>query len=260
MTLKGRTAVVTGASSGIGRAVALELARRGANLVLGARRLELLEPVAAQCSAMGVSARAVVTDVTRREDCIRLIQSAPAVDVLINNAGFAIFDAVADADVNVFTEMMQTNFFGAVHCTQAALPQMLARKSGSIVNISSIAGLMGYARMSGYCASKFAVAGFTEALRSEVMSSGVRVALVCPGTVKTDFFVKAEWAKIPMASRLVPGISAESVAGTICNAAESGTYRKIVPAAAALYMRFKEFSPRFAHALLRGVSRVLESR
>lgn len=229
-------------------------------MVLGARRAELLEPVAAGCAALGVSARAVVTDVTRREDCIRLIQSAPAVDILINNAGFAVFDSVAEADVDDWNEMMQTNFFGAVHCTQAVLPQMLARRSGSIVNISSIAGLMGYARMSGYCASKFAVTGFTEALRSEVMPGGVRVALVCPGTVKTDFFVKAEWAKIPMASRLVAGIPAERVARTICDSAESGSYRRIVPAAAAMYMRFKEFSPRIAHALIRGVSRALESR
>lgn len=260
MDIERRTAVITGASSGIGRAVALELAKRGVNVVLGARRAEMLEPIAAECAAIGVSASVVVTDVTRREDCMRLIASVPAVDILINNAGFGVFDRVVDADMNVWREMMDTNFFGAAYCCQAVLPQMLRRKRGSIVNISSIAGLMGYERMSGYCASKFAVVGFTEGLRDEVMPHGVRVALVCPGTVETDFFVKAERQKVPAASRLVRGIDPARVAKVICDAAESGQYRRVVPAAAALYMRFKELTPRFAHALIRGVSRALESR
>src|SRR5206468_1704321 len=100
-------------------------------------------------------------------------------------------------------EMMQTNFFGAVWCTKAILPRMLERRAGTIVSVSSIAGIMGYARMGGYCATKFAMIGFSEALRDEVLGRGVRVALVCPGTVDTDFFVNAERGKMPGASRLI---------------------------------------------------------
>src|SRR6266511_4060348 len=191
-SLEGKTAVVTGASSGIGRAAALELARRGANVVLAARRAERLEAAVAECAALGVRATAVVADVTSRDDCRRLIETASNVDVLVNNAGFAVFDAIETAKPEDLEAMMETNYFGTVWCTQAALPRMLARGAGTIVNVASIAGIMGYARMGGYCATKFAIVGFTEALRDEVLDRGVRVALVCPGTTETEFFVKAE--------------------------------------------------------------------
>src|SRR5207253_8398817 len=138
---------------------------------------------------------AAVADVTSRDDCRRLIDAAGNVDVLVNNAGFAVFDAIESAKPDDLQAMMQTNYFGAVWCTQAVLPQMLARRAGTIVNVASIAGIMGYARMGGYCATKFALIGFSESLRDEVLGRGVRVALVCPGTTETEFFVIAERGK-----------------------------------------------------------------
>jgi short-subunit dehydrogenase len=126
------------------------------------------------------------------------------------------------------------------------------------VNVSSIAGLMGYARMGGYCATKFAIVGFTEALRDEVIGRGVRVSLICPGTVNTNFFVKAERGKMPGAARLIMAIKPERVAKAICDSAENGRYRRILPFAAALYMRLKEFSPRIAHFFMRHVSSLME--
>lgn len=260
MKLTDKTVVITGASSGIGRAVALEMARRGAHLVLGARRLEQLEKTAEQCRALGVRATAVATDVTSREKCERLIASAGTVDVLINNAGFAIFDAVAGAKPDDLRAMMETNYFGMVHCTQSVLPQMLQRGSGTIVNVASITGIMGFARMGGYCATKFAVIGLTEALRDEVLGRGVRVALVCPGTTETEFFVKAERDKMPGASRLLIAVSPERVARAVCDAAEDGRYRRILPLFASIYMRMKEVFPRTAHFFMRRVSSVLERR
>jgi short-subunit dehydrogenase len=260
MDLQGKNVVITGASSGIGRAAALEMARRGANVTLGARRLEALEKTAAECRALGVRATAIATDVTKPDECARLVAAAGDVDVLVNNAGFAIFDAIAEAKAGELWAMMETNYFGMVHCTQAALPGMLARGSGAIVNVASIAGIMGYARMGGYCATKFAVIGFTESLRDEVLSRGVRVALVCPGTTETEFFVTAERGKMPGASRLILAVSPERVARAICDAAEDGRYRRILPLFAAVYMRMKEVFPRLAHFLMRRVSGLLERR
>ena len=256
-TLHGKTAVVTGASSGIGRAAAVELARRGANVIVAARRAEKLGEVVRACEALGARATAAVADVTSRDDCRRLIESAGQIDVLVNNAGFAVFDAIEDAAPADLEAMMETNYFGTVWCTQAVLPQMLARRAGTIVNVASIAGIMGYAGMGGYCATKFAIAGFTEALRDEVVGRGVRVALVCPGTTETEFFARAERGKMPAASRLIPGLRPERVARAIGDSAEDGHYRRIVPVAAALYMRMKELFPRFAHLLMRRVSAML---
>jgi short-subunit dehydrogenase len=253
-----RNVIVTGASSGIGRAAALEFARRGANLVIAARRAEALDEVARQCRALGANCTTVVADVTKPEDCRRIVAAGGNVDVLVNNAGFAIFDPIESAKPEDFEAMMQTNYFGTVWCTQAVLPQMLARGAGTIVNVSSIAGIMGYARMGGYCATKFAVIGFSEALRDEVLGRGVRVALVCPGTTNTEFFVKAERGKMPGASRLILAVKPERVARAIVRAAEDGKYRRILPPFAALYMRLKELFPRTAHFLMRRVSALME--
>ena len=255
----GKTVVITGASSGIGRAAALEFARRGANVVIAARRAELLDEIARLCRDRGVSCTTIVADVSNRTDCKRLIDSAGRIDILVNNAGFAIFEAIENAKPEDLEEMMRTNYFGAVWCTQAALPAMFARREGTIVNVASIAGMMGYARMGGYCATKFAMIGFSEALRDEVIDRGVRVAMVCPGTVDTNFFVKAERGKMPGASRLILAIKPERVAKAICNSAADGRYRRILPLGAAVYMRLKEFSPRLAHLLMRRVSALLEN-
>jgi short-subunit dehydrogenase len=258
MNLQGKNVVITGASSGIGRSTALEMARRGAHVVLAARRPVELERVAEECRALGVRAKAVVTDVTSRPDCDRLMAEAGRVDVLVNNAGFAVFDTVAEASAEDLRRMMDTNYFGAVNATQAVLPQMLARGEGTIVTVASICGIMGYAGMSGYCATKFALVGFTEALRDEVLPRGVRVALVCPATTETEFFVHADRTKMPAAERLLPASKAEAVAHAVCNAAEDGRYRRILPALAASYMRLKELFPRTAHLFMRRVSALLE--
>src|SRR5205823_10779268 len=222
----------------------------GAGRAMAARRAARLEEVARQCRALGAKCTPVAADVTKPEDCQRLVAAGGTIDVLVNNAGFAIFDDIENAKPEDLEAMMQTNYFGTVWCTQAVLPQMLARGKGTIVNVSSIAGIMGYARMGGYCATKFAMIGFSEALRDELLGRGVRVALVCPGTTNTEFFVKAERGKMPGASRLILAVKPERIARAIVRAAQDGKYRRILPPFAALYMRLKELFPRTAHFLM----------
>jgi short-subunit dehydrogenase len=234
------------------------MAAEGALLVLAARRREELEAVAMECRMLGAETKVIVTDVNVAEECARLIREAGPDAVLVNNAGFAIFDPVATSRPEDLEAMMRTNFFGAVHCTQAVLPQMLQRGQGAIVNVSSIAGLMGFFRMSGYCATKFALTGWTEALRDEVLSSGVTVSLVCPGTTETEFFVTAERGKMPKASRLILTMSPEKVARAICRSVEDGRYRRILPLFATIFMRLKEVAPRTAHFFMRRVSSIME--
>jgi len=262
--LKGKIAAVTGASSGIGRATAIALARKGCSVVLAARRPEELEAAAAACRQFGVRAEAVVTDVTDPLSCStfidRAISAFGAVDLLVNNAGFAIFDPIVSARREDIHAMMQTNFFGAVYCTMAVLPHMIERGSGAIVNVASIVGLMGYSRMGSYASTKFAMVGFSESLRAEVASQGIKVSLVCPGTTETEFFRMAERGKMPGAARLILGIKPETVARAIVRAAERGSYRKIVPFAAHLYIRFKEIFPRTAHLVMRKVSSLVEKK
>lgn len=259
--LRGKVAVITGASSGIGRSTALEFARNGASVAVAARRREELEAVAAECRALGVRAVAIPTDVSSHDSASRLIAAVEnelgPVDILVNNAGFAIFDGIENARPEDVEAMMQTNYFGTVYCTQAALSSMLKRRSGTIVNVVSIAGLMGFFRMGAYGASKFAMIGFSESLRDEVIGRGVRVAMVCPGTVETDFFKLAERGKMPAANRLILGISPERVARAVRRAAERGNYRIILPWSAAIFIKLKEMFPRSMHFLMRNVSRMI---
>ena len=258
MRIRESNIIITGASSGIGRATALALAQSGANLVLAARRAAELERVAEECRRTGVRCAVVPTDVSRQDACESLIRTATAelgpIDGLINNAGFAIFDRLETALLDDIRSMIETNFLGAVYCTRTVLPGMLERKRGAIVNVASISGLMGYESMGGYCASKFAMVGFTEALRNELMGRGVEVSLICPGTTDTPFFVTAEKGKIPGASRLILAMSPEKVAAAIISAIERPVYRKIMPFTAAAFLRLKELSPRLAHLLMRRVS------
>ncbi|HUP63997.1 MAG TPA: SDR family oxidoreductase [Thermoanaerobaculia bacterium] len=264
MDPRGRHIVITGASSGIGLATALALAKRGARLTLAARRAPELDAAVRACRDAGAECGSVVTDVSVREQCFRLATVATeergAIDVLINNAGFAIFDPIAETEPAALESMMRTNYFGTVWCTQAVLPEMLRRRGGAVINVGSIAGLMGYARMGGYCATKFAVTGFTEALRSEVQDQGIAVSLICPGTTDTDFFVTAEKGKMPGASRLILAIPPERVVAVIVKAVESGRARIIVPAGAAAFIRFKEIAPGPAQFAMRRVSQWLERK
>jgi dehydrogenase/reductase SDR family protein 7B len=187
--MKDKVVLITGASSGIGRALALTFAQAGSKVMLGARTLDQLAEVGAEIAALGGIARWTQLDVTQQADCERFVAEAVQhfgrVDVLINNAGISMRALFQDLDVAVIERVMQVNFFGTVYCTHAALPHIV-QAQGSIVGISSIAGYRGLPGRSGYSASKFAMHGFLESLRTELLRKHVHVLLACPGFTESN--------------------------------------------------------------------------
>jgi NAD(P)-dependent dehydrogenase (short-subunit alcohol dehydrogenase family) len=190
MSLRDQSIVLTGASEGIGRGLAIALAAQGANLTLAARNREALEETARRCELAGGKALVVPTDVGDAEATRALIDAAVArfggIDMLVNNAGvsmWARFDEVTD--LTVFERIMRVNYLGAVYCTHHALPHLKKRR-GLIVAVSSLTGKTGVPTRSGYAASKHAMQGFFDSLRIELRDSGVSVLVVSPGFVKTD--------------------------------------------------------------------------
>lgn len=180
----GKVVLITGAGSGIGQALAVDMARRGYHLALCGRTLETLEATRALCALEGDRLITVKADVAVAEDCERFVQVAlqhfGRLDVLINNAGISMRALFKDLDPQVIEKVMRINFWGMVYCTHFALPHLL-RYRGSVVGISSIAGIKGLPARTGYSASKFAMEGFLEALRIENLISGLHVLTVRPG-------------------------------------------------------------------------------
>lgn len=182
--LSGKRVVITGASSGIGAAMAREYAAMGAKVVLGARQQDKLDELCKEITAKGGQAVYSVTDVTKAEDCEKLIQKAVdsfgGIDVLICNAGISMRALFDDLDLSVLHRLMDVNFWGTVYCTKYALPY-LQQSKGSLVGISSVAGIHGLPGRTGYSASKFAMTGFLETIRVENLKKGLHVMVACPG-------------------------------------------------------------------------------
>lgn len=185
-SLSGKTAIITGGGTGIGRAIATTFAAAGANVVVAGRTPETLEPV-----ARAAHGRAVTCDVTKLSDVEALFETALTingrVEVLVNNAGVSgPIAPIADVDLEEWRACAEVNLFGAVHCLRVAARVMSAQRSGSIINVSSLMGLRGYPMRSAYCATKFALLGLTEAVAREVGPAGVRVNALCPGAVSGE--------------------------------------------------------------------------
>lgn len=207
--LRGTTAIVTGASRGIGVYIARALAEQGVNLSLGARSETELEQVCAEMEALGVRAIATVCDVVEPQDRERLIQRTEAelgpVDILINNAGIERVRRFEEADESDFTDTLAVNLEAPILLTRAVVPGMLARRRGHVVNIASGAGKVGLPYGTSYCASKHGLVGFTNALRSEYDRSPVGFSVVCPAFV-TDAGMYDRWG--------AHGIRAPRIAGS----------------------------------------------
>lgn len=190
-SLRGQVVVLTGASRGIGEATALALAEAGADLVLGARNNEQLNQVAAACRDCQVNVVAVPCDITRQEDVDRLVQTAldtyGRIDVLINNAGVGYYEPFLELTEEQWDHMFEVNVKGVFRVLKAVVPHMVERGAGHIITVSSIRGFQPAELTTGYGATKFALQGLHQSLAKELAPHNVRVALICPGGVRTYF-------------------------------------------------------------------------
>ena len=246
--MKDKVIIITGASSGIGKALAIECARQGARLVLGSRSV-IDDPELKKKSAQVLC---VSADVTRESDCESLIQQTVEkfgrIDVLINNAGISMRALFAEVDLDVIKQLMDTNFWGTVYCTKYALPYLL-QSQGSLVGISSIAGYKGLPGRSGYSASKFAMQGFLEVIRIENLKNGLHVLIACPGFTASNIRNVAlsrdgtAQGETPLdESKLM---TAEEVASHIIVAIKRKNDRLILTAQGKMTVLLNKFFPKF---------------
>ena len=188
--LKNKNALITGAGKGIGKAVAIALAKEGVNVILVARTQSDLDEVAQEVTALGVKSVTLIADVADINSVNIAVEKAlsefKTIDILINNAGIAAFGKFLELEPEAWERIIQVNLMGTYYATRAVLPNMIERQTGDIINISSTAGLSGNALTSAYSASKFAVLGLTESLMQEVRKHNIRVTALTPSTVATN--------------------------------------------------------------------------
>lgn len=223
-TLRGKVAVVTGASSGIGEATARELAARGASVVLASRAVDRLEALRRGISASGGLAIAVETDVSDRNSVGAMVRSAVgefgSLDVLVNNAGLGLSGRISEVRAEDLRHVFEVNTVGPLNCIQAALPHM--GEGGRIINVSSVVGKRAIPKVGAYCATKSALNALTDALRVEVAARGISVTSVYPGTTRTAFRENSRRTKSEKRGWRPGGVTPERVAHKIAAAAEKG--------------------------------------
>lgn len=244
-----KVAIITGASSGIGRATALALASEGARVALASRRVVELEEVARQGQAQGAEAMAVPTDVTQRNEVEQLVQKVLArwerVDILVANAGEYVRSPVTVLSVAELERSMAVNFYGSVYPALAVLPHMLAQGSGHLVFVTSIDGKKGIPPDAPYVSAKFALSGFAEVLRQELHGTGVYATTVFPGRVDTPM---VDALRFPWIS---PKIPADAVARAIVRGILRCSPEVIIPFRARLFVYANTLSPRLGDWIAR---------
>lgn len=252
---------ITGASSGIGEAMAYELARRGALLVLSARRADVLEAVKSRCERPGkhLVLPMDMTDQSRfREQTALVLSTFGHIDMLVNNAGVSQRALVKDTSLEVDRQIMELDFFGPVALTKMVLPHMLARGSGHLVAVSSVVGLVATPYRSAYASAKHAIIGFHDALRAEVHGAGLKVSVLCPGFVRTNVSLSAltsdgtPHGKVD--ARQEGAMSAETFARKAVDGLARGKGRIVIAGKERLAVYLGRLSPALLERLVRKVN------
>jgi NADP-dependent 3-hydroxy acid dehydrogenase YdfG len=244
-----KIAIVTGASSGIGRATALALAHRGAHIALASRRTALLEQAAAQIEALGRQAAIIPTDVSQQEQVEGLVERVVKrwgkVDILVSNAGEYVRSPVDELNIDIIRHALAVNYYGAVYAILAVLPHMRAQKDGHIVAVTSMDSKKGLPPDAPYVSAKFALTGFVEVLRQELHGSGVYISNILPGRVDTAMIEELEFEWI---SRKIPP---EPVADAIVQAILKRKPEVIIPFHARLLYYANVLSPSLGDWIVR---------
>ena len=231
MEFKNKVVVITGASSGIGEASAIKFAEKNAKIVMVGRRKEKLLDVDKKISKFKAETLVCKCDVSEKSEVEKMskevLNKFGTIDVLVNNAGFGIYGKVSDLTIEEIEAQMSTNYLGMVYFIKNFLPKMLEQKSGHIVNVASVAASFGLPGIASYCASKFAMLGFSEGLHHELKGSGVGITVVSPIMVRTNFFDHPSFETMPKYSPTA--LSAETVAKAVVKAANSSRLEIIVP-------------------------------
>ena len=221
--IKDKVVIITGASSGIGYATALSLAKEGAKLVVGARRTDRLDDLVKEIEKIGGQVLSQKLDVTKKSNCDDLVNTAikkwGKVDVIINNAGLMPLSFIKNLKVDEWDQMVDVNIKGVLYCTAAVLPHMREAKSGHVINISSVAGRIVFPAGSVYCATKHAVTAFSEGLRQELSPrNNIRVTTIDPGVVSTELtntITDESLEKFVETSKQMEALKAEDIASAI---------------------------------------------
>jgi short-subunit dehydrogenase len=252
-SIAGCRALLTGASSGIGFALAGELVRAGSRLLVVARRQDRLQELAAQLAGspgeIYLHAGDVTSPAVRAEILARAQSELGGLDLLVNNAGIGAMGRFAEASPERLRQVMEVNFFAAAELTRAALPILATGTRPMVVNVGSILAHRGIPFCAEYCASKFALQGWSESLRAEVASSGIDVLVVSPGTTRTEFFERAIDARaMPWSSNR--GMAPEAVARCIVSAIRSGRHEIVVGGSGKLLVWMNRLFPRAVDAFM----------
>ena len=251
MNFTNQVVLITGASSGIGRCLAIDFAQRGAVVIGCGRSQERLQRTLNEIRSASPSSAMIRCDVGDRLGVQSMVAKVLAdfgkIDILINNAGSGMREPFAETALDTVEETMRANYLGMVYCTHAVLPSMIASRCGHIVNISSVAGHVGIVNMAGYCASKFAMNGFSESLYHEIKPLGIHISVLCPGPVRTDF--NRAFANTPPKSPAFLIIEPQAVSREVFRAMEKRKFEIIMPGALGLMCRFKRMAPGLFRAL-----------
>ncbi len=261
MDYSGRVVVITGASSGIGKESAIEFAKLRASIVLVSRNRDRLEEVAKELSKFQTQTLVCVCDVSQKNQVAQMgnqvLEKFGRVDILVNNAGFGIYGNFNDLKIEEIESQMETNYLGMIYCIKAFLPKMLEQKSGHIVNVASVAASFGIPAMAAYCASKFAMLGFSESLYHELNGSGVGITVVSPIMVKTNFFNHNSFNKMP---RYTTALSATTVAKAVVRAASSPRLEIVTPQFVRVAIWFKQTLPYLINPIVGEIFRKSKSK